>query len=184
MRIRLPFASVLATAFSLGVATSACSSGGESDPTTTVTTSTLAPATTSSSTSTTSTTSTTTTSTTTTLPPTTTTEAIVTAGGVVLVANGSGVPGAGARLTAQFTERGFTVAEPVNAAGSQEQVELTYVYAKDVNDPVARAVSRLLGSVPILRMPSPLPAGGGLPGDATVVVMLGKDTADNALLDL
>jgi hypothetical protein len=45
-------------------------------------------------------------------------------------------------------------------------------------------VSRLLGSVPIRRLPSPLPAGNGLPGDATVVVMLGKDTARNHLLDL
>src|SRR5690349_15343448 len=152
------------------MAGAACSGDDDDSAPTTVTNTTLPSSTSTSTTTTTSTTSTTTTSTTTTLPPTTTTEAIVTTGGVVLVANGSGVPGAGARLTAQFTERGFTVAEPVNAAGSQEQVELTYVYAKDVNDPVARSVSRLLGSVPILRMPSPLPAGGGLPGDATVVV--------------
>jgi hypothetical protein len=87
-------------------------------------------------------------------------------------------------LSAQFVDRGFTVAEPVNGAGPEEQVELTHVYALDVNDPVARSVSRLLGSVPILRMPSPLPAGNGLPGDATVVVMLGKDKARDRLLDL
>jgi hypothetical protein len=87
-------------------------------------------------------------------------------------------------MSNQFADRGFAVAEPVNAAGPEEHVELTHVYALDVNDPVARSVSRLLGSVPILRMPTPLPADGGLRGDATVVVMLGNDTAGDRLLDL
>jgi hypothetical protein len=131
------------------------------------------------STSTTSTTSSTSTSTTTstTLPPTTTVEPIVTEGGVVLVANASRVPGAAARLTTALADRGFTTIPPVNSAGSDEDLPTSRIYARDTADPVALSVSRLLGGVPVMRMPTPVPVESGSAGDATVVVMLGKDLA-------
>jgi hypothetical protein len=118
------------------------------------------------------------------LPPTTTTEPIVTTGSIVLVANGSGVPGAAGRLGAALTKRGFTVDPAINAAGPEATVETTHIYAVDLTDPVARSVSRLMGDVPVMRMPTPLPVESGSPGDATVVVMLGKDMPKVRLLDL
>lgn len=123
-------------------------------------------------------TSTTTTTTSTTLPPTTTTEPIVTEGGIVLVANASRVPGEGARLTAALADLGFSTNAAVNAAGSDEDLETSRIYARDTSDPVALSISRLTGGVPVLRMPTPAPVDGGTVGDATVVVMLGKDLVD------
>lgn len=174
------------TAAVLALATVGCSSdGGVLTPdavtsTAPVTTSTLAPAVTSSTT----TTSTTTTSTTTTtLPPTTTTEPIITEGGIVLVANASSVPGAAGRLSSSLADLGFTMSSPVNAAGSDERLPDSRVYARDVNDPVALSIARLMGGVPVLRMPTPVPVESGSAGDATVVVMLGKDLAATGLPD-
>lgn len=126
-------------------------------------------------TSTSTTTSTTTTSTT--LPPTTTTEPIITEGAIVLVANGSGVPGAAASLTATLAGIGFITNPPVNAAGSDENLADSRIYARDVSDPVALSISRVMGGVPVVRMPTPVPVESGSAADATVVVMLGKDLA-------
>jgi hypothetical protein len=102
----------------------------------------------------------------------------VTEGGIVLVANASSVPGAGARLTEALGGVGFVTLTAVNAAGSDERLDTSRIYARDVNDPVALSVARLMGGVPVLRMPTPVPIESGVPGDATVVVMLGKDLAD------
>jgi hypothetical protein len=115
--------------------------------------------------------------TTTTLPPTTTIEPIVTDGGPVLVANASRVPGAAARLTTALADRGFTTNPPVNAAGSDENLSTSHIYARDTADPVALSISRLLGNLPVVRMPTPVPIESGSAGDATVVVMLGSDLA-------
>ena len=76
---------------------------------------------------------------------------------------------------------GFVTLPAVNAAGSDEQLDISRIYARDVNDPVALSVARVMGGVSVLRMPTPLPVESGLPGEATVVVMLGKDLADAGL---
>jgi hypothetical protein len=138
-------------------------------------TTTTLPATTTSMSSTT-TTSTTSTTTTTTIP-------LVTAGAAVKVANASGVPRAAAALSTQLAGLGFTMGEPVNAAGWEEQLDLTKVYAREESRGVAESVARMLGGVPIERMPTPAPIDGatvGL-GEATVLVMLGADLAGEPL---
>jgi hypothetical protein len=141
--------------------------------TTTTTTTTIAPATTSTSTTSTSTTSTT----------TTTTIPLVTAGAVVKVANASGVPRAAAGLTTLLSGLGFTLAEPVNAAGWEERLDVTKVYARDESRAVAESVARMLGGVAIERMPTPAPIDGATAGlgEATVLVMLGADLAGQPL---
>jgi hypothetical protein len=174
-------AAAATAALLVGVA--ACSSGDRlpdvvtsSSAVTSVSASTTSTTTAPTSTSSTSTSSTTTT-TSTTLPPTTTSEPIVTEGGVVLVANASRVPGAAARLTTALADRGFTTNSPVNAAGSDEDLPTSRIYARDTSDPVALSISRLLGGIPVVRMPTPVPIESGSAGDATVVVMLGRDLA-------
>lgn len=102
----------------------------------------------------------------------------------MLVANASSVPGAGARLTRALTDVGFTMLSPVNAAGSDEDLPTSRIYARDVNDPVARSISRLMHDTPIMRMPTPVPVQAGSAGDATVVIMLGKDLATARLTEL
>ncbi len=170
---------VAASAMTLG--TFGCSSDagvstiGSFTSSTPVPTSAPPPVTAAPTTSTSTTTSTTTTSTT--LPPTTTTEPIITEGAIVLVANGSGVPGAAASLTATLADIGFITNPPVNAAGSDEDLPDSRIYARDVSDPVALSISRVMGGVPVMRMPTPVPVDSGSAADATVVVMLGKDLA-------
>ncbi len=142
----------------------------------TTTTTTPLPATTSTSTTSTSTTSTSSTTTTTTIP-------LVTAGAVVKVANASGVPRAAAGLTTLLSGLGFVVAEPVNAAGWEEKLDVTKVYARDESRAVAESVARMLGGVAIERMPTPAPIDGATAGlgEATVLVMLGADLAGQPL---
>jgi hypothetical protein len=172
--------SIGAAALLLGIGLAACSSDNprvQSSATivrSTTTTTTIIPPSTSS----TSTTSTSTTSTT-----TTTTIPLVTAGAVVKVANASGVPRAAAALSTLLSGLGFTLAEPVNAAGWEEQLDDTKVYARDESRAVAESVARMLGGVAIERMPTPAPIDGatvGL-GEATVLVMLGADLAGQPL---
>ena len=88
------------------------------------------------------------------------------------------MPGEGARLTAALADLGFSTNPAVNAAGSDEDLETSRIYARDTSDPVALSISRLTGGVPVLRMPTPVPVDGATAGDATVVVMLGKDLVD------
>lgn len=173
--------SIGAAALLLGIGFAACSSDNprvQSSATiprsTTTTTTSISPST--SSTSTTSTTSTSSTTTTTTIP-------LVTAGAVVKVANASGVPRAAAALSTLLSGLGFTLAEPVNAAGWEEQLDVTKVYTRDESRAVAESVARMLGGVAIERMPTPAPIDGatvGL-GEATVLVMLGADLAGQPL---
>jgi len=175
--------SIGVAALLLGMGLTACSSDNprvQSSATiprsTTTTTTSLPTSTSSTSTTSTSTTSTSSTTTTTTIP-------LVTAGAVVKVANASGVPRAAAALSTLLSGLGFTLAEPVNAAGWEEQLDVTKVYARDESRAVAESVARMLGGVTIERMPTPAPIDGatvGL-GEATVLVMLGADLAGRPL---
>jgi len=122
---------------------------------------------------------------TTTLPPTTTTAApttttipLVTEGAVLLVANASAVPGAAGRLTETLRGLGFHVADPTDAAGYEESLDVSKIYAKPEAAAVAESLSRVTG-LPVSNMPTPAPivdATVGL-GDASVLLMLGKDLA-------
>jgi hypothetical protein len=137
-----------------------------SDPPTTVPPTTVAP------------TTTTLPATTTTSPPTTTTTPLVTEGASVLVANATKVPGGAGRLSEELTKVGYHTAAPTNAAGNEEVLDATKVYFLPAGEAVATGLAAVLGA-PLARMPTPAPitdATAGL-GDATVLVMLGKDLA-------
>jgi len=123
---------------------------------------------------------------TTTLPPvTTTTFPFVNDGAYVIVANAADVPGAASTYTESLAEYGFAMLEPTNGAGPEEIIEVTRVYARP--EPEAQAVglsvARVLGGIALERMPTPAPitdATAGL-GEATVLVMLGRDLAKQPL---
>lgn len=126
------------------------------------------------------------TSSTTTLPPvTTTTFPFVNQGAVVLVANAADVPGAGAVMTEALADYGFTMLPPTNGAGPEEIIEVTRIYARPEPEPqaVARSVSRVMGEIPVERMPTPAPIEGATDGlgEATVLVMVGRDLAGKPL---
>ena len=148
-------------------------------PTSTTTTSTIPPTTTSAST----TTTTTPTTTTTTLPPTTTSTTIplVTEGATIIVANASGVTGAGALLGQELGSVGFHVFDVTNSAGVEERLDVSKVYFLPAGADVAASIGRAMGGILVARMPVPVSITGGPAalGDATVVVMLGKDLAKN-----
>jgi hypothetical protein len=121
---------------------------------------------------------TTTSSTTTTTEPPTTTTTIVTQGAIVIVANATKVPGAAAKLTDLMSRYGFQMGAPTDAAGNEEFRDTTQVYCLPGSEAVAGSIAILLG-VPVNYMPTPAPitdATVGL-GDASVLVMLGKDLA-------
>ncbi len=130
------------------------------------------------------TTSTTTTSTTTTIPPeTTTTFAFVNQGAVVIVANAADVPGAATKYTEALAEYGFAMLEPTNGAGPEEIIDVTRIYAQPEAQAVADSVARVMGGIPVERMPTPAPITGATDGlgEASVLVMLGKDLAGKPL---
>lgn len=107
----------------------------------------------------------------------------MTEGGIVLVANAAGVPGAAGRFTQALAELGFTTREPVNAAGSDEELEVSRIYFRAEAREVALSVSSLMGDVPMLPMPTPPPIVDALAAlaDANVLVMLGADRAEEPL---
>ncbi len=165
----------------------ACTFGPPTVPTTTTTSSTSTTTTTATTlppttTSTTSTTSTTTT----TLPPTTTTTTIplIIEGAVVIVANASNVNGAAAQLSQELAARGFHMADATNAAGVEERVDVSKVYFLPAGADVAASIGRVMGDVSVTRMPVPVSITGGPAalGEATVVVMLGKDLASKKVM--
>lgn len=114
---------------------------------------------------------------------TTTTTPIIIDGAFVLVANAAGLNGAGAKLTETLASIGFDMRDPVNAAGADETLPLSRIYATPEAQEVALSVSFLMGDIPILPMPTPPPIVGAVDalGDATVLVMLGKDLAGKKL---
>ncbi|MEO7370837.1 MAG: LytR C-terminal domain-containing protein [Ilumatobacteraceae bacterium] len=182
---RLSVMSMTAIAAVVATALTGCTFGPDATKSTTTTSS----STTSTSTSTTTTippttsTSTTSTTTTTTIPPTTTTTTIplITEGAVVIVANASGVTGAAALLTQELTAAGFHMMGATNSAGVEEKLDGTKVYFLPAGTDVAASIGRALGGIPVTPMPTPVSITGGPArlGDATVVVMLGKDIANN-----
>ncbi len=125
-----------------------------------------------------------TTTTSTTIPPeTTTTFPFVNQGAVVIVANAADVPGAATRFTEALAEYGFTLLEPTNGAGPEEIIDVTRIYARPESQAVADSVARVMGGIPVERMPTPAPITGATDGlgEATILVMLGKDLAGRPL---
>ncbi len=123
------------------------------------------------------------TATTTTMPPTTTTTLpIVTTGAIVKVANAAGVPGAAGRFTQILQGLGYPVENPTDAAGYEIRLDVSKVYYKPEAEKAAKRMARLMG-VEAFPMPTPVPileANAAL-GDSTIVVMLGRDLADEPI---
>lgn len=99
----------------------------------------------------------------------------------MIVANASGVPGAAAKLTTAFGKLGFTTRPALNAAGADEDLPISRIYAAPGSEPVALSIARLMGDIAVLAMPTPVPIDGASAGDATVIVMLGHDLAGKRL---
>jgi hypothetical protein len=106
---------------------------------------------------------------------------LITEGAVAIVSNASGVTGAAALLTQELTALGFHMGDATNAAGVEERLDVSKVYYLPAGADVATSIGRVMGGVAVTRMPVPVSITGGPArlGDATVVVMLGKDLANN-----
>lgn len=107
-------------------------------------------------------------------------------GATVVVANASRVNGAAGRMTERLTAAGYTMGAATNSTAGQ--IETTVVYYDAANasaQAVAETVRTDLGGEPITveAIPVPPPIEGAL-GDATVLVMMGNDTADKTLEEL
>lgn len=126
--------------------------------------------------------STTITTSTSTLPPPTTLPPLVTKGAVVLVANAANVPGAAGRLTQALARLGYATNPPTNAAGWEIRLDTSKVYYLPTAKRAARSLAGRMG-VEIFPMPIPVPIEGAFEsfGDTTVLVMLGKDLADQPI---
>jgi hypothetical protein len=106
---------------------------------------------------------------------------LITEGAVILVANASGVTGAAALLTQELGELGFHMAPATNSAGVEERLDVSKVYFLPAGVDVATSVGRIMGGVAVSQMPVPVSIIGGPAalGEASVVVMLGSDLANN-----
>lgn len=122
--------------------------------------------------------------TTTTIPPTTTTTIpLVTEGALVLIANAAGIPGAAGQLTAALQAVGFAMKEPTDAAGYEESLDASKIYFRPEAEAAAQSLAAVMQVNSVTRMPTPAPivdAMVGL-GDATVLIMLGKDLAGHEI---
>jgi hypothetical protein len=100
---------------------------------------------------------------------------------VVIVANASGVTGAAALLSQELAGIGFLMAPATNSAGVEEKLDVSKVYYLPAGADVATSIGRAMGGILVTRMPVPVSITGGPAklGEATVVVMLGKDVANN-----
>jgi hypothetical protein len=66
-----------------------------------------------------------------------------------------------------------------NSAGVEEKLDVSKVYFLPAGADVATSIGRVMGGILVTRMPVPVSITGGPAklGDATIVVMLGKDLA-------
>ena len=115
---------------------------------------------------------------------TSTTLGRVTDGATVVVANASGIGGSAAAMTAALEGAGYALGEPGNNTGTNLDTSVVYFVTGDpIAQAVAQSIATDLGGVVATDMPSPPPVDTGL-GTATVLVMVGTDTANKTLADL
>ncbi len=101
----------------------------------------------------------------------------------MLVANAAEVPGAAGRLADRLAELGFVVDDPTDAAGNEQQLDVSKVYYKPGAEAVANQIATLMGGIVVAPMPTPIwiAGGPGKLGFSTIVIMLGKDRAETPL---
>ncbi len=99
----------------------------------------------------------------------------------IVVANASGVGGSAGQLTIALQGQGFIVEPATNSSPDRRDVEITTVYYLAGNEANASSVARTLGGVCIETMPTPVPTERATLGEASVLVLLGKDLAGKPL---
>lgn len=99
----------------------------------------------------------------------------------MVVANGSGVGGSAGQLTIALQGQGFIVEPATNSAADRREIEITTVYYLAGNETNASSVARTLGGVCIESMPTPVPTERATLGEASVLVLLGRDLAGKPL---
>jgi hypothetical protein len=99
----------------------------------------------------------------------------------MVVANGSGVGGSAGQLTIALQGQGFIVEPATNASANRRDLEITTVYYLAGNEDNASSVARTLGGVCIEPMPTPVPTERATLGEASVLVLLGRDLAGKPL---
>lgn len=97
----------------------------------------------------------------------------------VVVANGAGERGLGAKTTATLKNLGYATLSPVDA--SPAAVDKTTIQFADGYEPEAREVAQALNQPPtvVAKLSSPQVAAADI-GDAKVIVVLGADAASTA----
>lgn len=109
------------------------------------------------------------------------------AGATIAVANSSGVSGSAASMSAALGTEGYEgIGDPGNG-NTGEDLTTTVVHYVNGNAPaeaVARSIAADLGGVSVAPMPETRPVEGGSTADATVLVVLGTDTAGQAISEL
>ena len=111
----------------------------------------------------------------------------VTEGAIVIVANSSNVDGGAGRMSDRLAAVGFEMGAATN--GTEGQLEVTKIYYDPENEdalPVAESLREALGGgdIQVFEVGVPAPVDAGDPGDATVIVSMGNDTADKSLEEL
>ena len=78
------------------------------------------------------------------------------------------------------------VSLPVHPYLTDDDLDVSRIYVKPGAEAVAESISRLMGGLEVLPMPTPAWITGGTAnlGDANVLVMLGHDLADKRLADM
>lgn len=102
----------------------------------------------------------------------------------VVVANASGVGGSAASMTQALQGAGYTMGAAGNSTEAQLTASVVYYVAGDANaQGVAAQVAADMGGITTAEMPAAPPIDVGL-GGATVLVMVGTDTAGKVLAEL
>jgi hypothetical protein len=86
-----------------------------------------------------------------------------------------------------IAELGYSVTDEATTDSNAEPLEESIVYyatGGSAIQAVAQSVARDLGGLAVQPMPTPIPVEGGSIGTATVLVMMGNDTAGESPEDL
>jgi hypothetical protein len=123
-----------------------------------------------------------------TLPPVVTTPPLVTQGASIIVANANGEGGTAGAMSRAISTAGFVVVDPTDASSTIPDLEASVIYfdsAIPAAEDVANSLARALGGVSsIAEMPATPPTSDGSLDGATVLLMLGKDKANQTLAEL
>ena len=105
----------------------------------------------------------------------------------MIVANSSAAGGEAQNMQEALGELGYTMTDEATSDSNAEPLEESLVYYTEgvpAIQAVAQSVARDMGGLTVQAMPSPIPVEGGSIGTATVLVMMGNDTAGESLDDL